>query len=180
MPLYPRLDLPNEGLDERPDVPARVRRWPDRVRCYKCRCFFDFRVVDRLYCSYSCAGRDAPVPDPTPQERPGEHVPRMCKLKGGKKFKRRYRSLEAAQVRILDSDEPDLNCYYCDYCNYYHLGHTPIEEQRRERYEAQQQASLARRQAFRIVEEGLRRARERRESADLKDHFSAPWATRES
>lgn len=209
MPLYPMLDLFAKGLDERPDVPARVRRWPDRVRCYKCRSYFAFSVVDRLYCSYTCAGREAPLPEPTPHGRPGEHVPRQCKLKGGKKFKRRYRSLEAVQEIALNSEEPGLNGYYCDYCNYFHLGHEPQAERLARESEARRLASIARRKVLREVREATRKARraeeeeqrerelaekeherklelrrraitERRKLKRSNNGVIAPWATRNS
>ncbi len=164
MPLYPRSDLHAEGLDERPDIPSRVRRWPDRVRCYKCRNFFDFIVVDRLYCSYACAGREAPHPEPRSLGKPGDHVPRQCKLQGGKRFKRRYRSLEIARDAMALREEPGLNCYYCNYCNYWHIGHESWLARMAEEREARNAASAAKREALRKIREGNRKAQRAKES----------------
>lgn len=154
------------GFDERPDIPARVKRWPDRSRCYKCRCYLSFIVVDKLFCSYACAGREYPAPEPDSRRRPGEHVPRQCKLKGGKRFKRRYFTQEMAREAMLTRGEPGLIVYHCDYCNYFHMGHPVLDaEERRDaaarlRREEQREA---RQEARRIAKERARRTKQRRQ-----------------
>lgn len=154
------------GSDERPDIPKRVKRWPDRSRCYKCRCYFDFIVVDRLYCGYECAGREPPFSEPTVRGRPGRHVPRQCTIVRGKKFKRRYFTLGRAQEAIRESNEPGLNAYYCDYCNYFHMGHTRAGLAEKERQEEarikREERREARLEARKIMKEMARRDKQRR------------------
>lgn len=152
------------GFDERPDVPARVKRWPDRSRCYKCRCYLGFVVVDRLYCGYKCAGREFPAPEPTIRRRPGKHVPRQCKLLGGRRFKRRYFTKEMAEEAMVTRGEPGLSVYLCDYCNYFHMGHPPLAEMERQEAEARlqrEESREARREARRAAKEWARRTRKR-------------------
>jgi hypothetical protein len=157
------------GFDERPDISQRVKRWPERSRCYKCRCCFGFIVVDKLYCGYKCAGREAPIPEPTPRGRPGAHVPRQCKLRGGKRFKRRYFTLGQAQEAARERNEPGLNAYYCDYCNYFHMGHELVdvaeqakqEEARLKRAERRE----ARREERRLMKERSKKLKHREQTS---------------
>lgn len=157
------------GFDERPDISQRVKRWPDRSRCYKCRCYLGFIVVDRLYCGYECAGREPPVPDPTPKSRPGAHVPRQCTLRGGKKFKRRYFTLGRAQEAARERSEPGLNAYYCDYCNYFHMGHerASLEEQLK-----QEEARIKRAERREARREERRLMKERNKKIKQREHTS--------
>lgn len=152
------------GFDERPDIPPRVKRWPDRSRCYKCRCYLSFVVVDRLYCSYECAGREPPISDPTPSRSPGRHVPRQCKLKNGRKFKRRYFTLGRAQEAARQQNEPGLTAYLCEYCNYFHMGHlsTALAEQQKAEVQLRREEQReARREARKIMKEQARKTRQR-------------------
>lgn len=120
-----------EGRDERPDIPLRVKRWPDRVRCYECRNFLTFIVVDRLYCSWHCAGR-APEPPPTdplnPQGAPTADVPRQCTLAKRKRYKRRYATLGEARRAAKVTMEPGIVAYACDHCGFFHIGHRMTDE----------------------------------------------------
>lgn len=118
-----------EGKDERPDISPKVRRWPDRMRCYECRSYLSFLVVDRLYCSWHCAGRPPDPEDPLfPQSRPGPDVPRQCTLAGRRRYKRRYPSLGDARRAANASLEPGIMAYECSYCGFFHIGHRVTDE----------------------------------------------------
>lgn len=96
--------------------------YPWRRRCYACRSYFGFLVVDRLYCSYECAG--LPAPDYTNMKL----VPRCCKVKvrGQWVRKRRWTCPEEAPAHLTRRRDRtrEENLYHCTYCRGYHVGHT--------------------------------------------------------
>jgi hypothetical protein len=116
-----------DGYIDDIEVPRRVRLYPVRVRCYACRRFFGFEVVDRLYCSWACAGRPEPEFPLWPTGPAGPKVPRECKLgltgRRSSTFKRRFRSLQAALAAAEASPVSGLDVYPCSYCGFFHVGH---------------------------------------------------------
>jgi hypothetical protein len=123
------LDLRPLGTEVRPDVPARAARWPDRVRCYRCRNFFAFFVVDNLFCSWECSGRNPePEADPYPPGEPGPDVPRECRLMTKKRWKKRYKTRDDAQKYIDQNPKViGLQPYKCGNCEFHHVGHSPYK-----------------------------------------------------
>lgn len=124
-----------------PSVPKGVALWPQRVRCYRCRSYYDFIVVDRLYCSWECAGRD-PDPERTrwqfgpqingygyrPPGQPDRSVPRQCARHDKRVWKIRYTSKsEAKRCKTMhpNSASSEMVVYQCDHCGYFHLGNPP-------------------------------------------------------
>lgn len=51
---------------------GRVVLFPERRRCRRCRKYFGFQVILRLYCSYECAGLD-------PEPFSADSLPRCCR-----------------------------------------------------------------------------------------------------
>lgn len=118
------------------EVPASVKRWPARKRCYACRSYFgepELLVVQQLYCSYECAG--LPVPDLSDK-------PRTCFNGKGKSYgkaKLVFFSMEEAAASPEARSDRSLHPYECPNCFLYHLGHEPqdvLVEQEWRRLEA--------------------------------------------
>ncbi len=101
----------------------RGKNWvyPDRQRCLKCRRYFAFAVIQRLYCSEECAGVDASL----------GAAPRACKvLRGGEWHWKRVWWSERAVKRAAKSKGAG-GWYYCDGprgCLGYHLSKMSPEQ----------------------------------------------------
>jgi hypothetical protein len=106
-------------LDGRVNLQGKWHLYPDRQRCLACRRFFGFTVIDRLYCSYLCAGVKPPGDDPN-------EAPRKCVTGsiGSRRFKVRYQYLK--QVPSFQLRKKNTDAYYCDYCHHYHIGHRRV------------------------------------------------------
>lgn len=109
--------------------------YPERKRCRKCRSYFGFEIIERLYCSYECAGK------PRPDRSDPSSAPRECALpayKGGG-FKRSYELLEEAEevaARSREQGRPLSEAYQCSYCLYFHVGNRRLTD---EEWEAEQE-----------------------------------------
>lgn len=88
--------------------------YPDRKRCFKCRKYFGFLILDGLYDSYECAGRQPENPDDWPREH---FVP----VKGTnlKKPKHVFLTLREAQ---REAKRTGKTAYQCGYCANFHVG----------------------------------------------------------
>lgn len=89
--------------------------YPQRRRCLKCRNFFDFIVIKRLYCSYSCADMfDVSA-------MPVDQLPRQCSsFRGTRRVaKNWYDTPEQAEV---DAVKAGTRSYYCNMHGCWHLG----------------------------------------------------------
>lgn len=94
---------------------TRPSLWPTRQRCRKCRNYFGFfLVVDRMYCSYECAGR----PDPREGLDPKD-APRCCRVwvQGVWEWKRTYWTMGDAIAR----GPKNTVTYRCGFCDNWHL-----------------------------------------------------------
>lgn len=96
--------------------------YPQRKRCLKCRRFFGFIVIKRLYDSYECAGMEPPKLDP--RERPRE-----CRTRVGE-AKAAYNAPEDVQrtpsgARGFNDKDTTVHVYECGHCGMYHIGHRP-------------------------------------------------------
>lgn len=101
--------------------------YPDRKRCRKCRSYFGFLIVDRLYCSYACAGVPAP-----PLWDPNNPLiyPRKCRTAippytDTWKPKQRFDTPEEAEKALLQA--PGKEVYHCDFCRHWHIGSPSID-----------------------------------------------------
>lgn len=120
------------------EVPASIKRWPARKRCYTCRSYFGFIVLRGLYCSYECAG----VPEPDRMARP-----RSCYVvnrRNGRPFTRSgklaFFSRDEAEQSACRQNDPLLSVYECEHCLLFHHGHNwkEINEMLREEMRARQ------------------------------------------
>lgn len=95
-------------------------RYPDRKRCYRCRSYFGFLIVDGLYDSFECAGR--PDPDADPERWPREH---FSWSNGERRRKRSWASERAAGSAARKRDK---SAYRCGWCGGWHIGSLrPVE-----------------------------------------------------
>lgn len=110
--------------------------WPQRKRCYACRSYFGFEVIEGLYCSRACAGlapwvRVQAVPLPGGTEV--RDLPRSCRsalwARPGPRAKQRFVSKDMAQAAILESGVTDLEAYECPNCGFWHMGHKPTKKE---------------------------------------------------
>lgn len=91
--------------------------YPWRQRCLTCRSYFGFLVVDRLYCSYACAG----ITEPDTSDL--RKVPRCCKVHVhgfGWRLKVRWNCPEEIPAHL--TQRRDENAYHCTYCRGFHTG----------------------------------------------------------
>jgi hypothetical protein len=101
--------------------------FPDRRRCIVCHHYFGFEVLERLYCSVSCAR--TVVPGYThPSTRP-QDAPRTCRVwrDGAWVWKHRYTTRKAARRKAT---REGLHVYRCPNCGVFHLSKrsAPYEE----------------------------------------------------
>lgn len=94
--------------------------YPDRKRCYRCRSYFGFVVVDGLYDSYECAGR--PDPDADPELWPRQHY----KWRNGQKVAKNVfedgRAAELAARSQTGRTSKLYSAYVCGWCGRWHIG----------------------------------------------------------
>lgn len=95
---------------------GRAWRYPDRSRCFECRSYFGFEVVDGLYCSRRCAG--VPEISLDPADWPREHYARE-RHSDARRPKRDWMTranAERAAMRLMKQ------AYQCRYCLGWHVG----------------------------------------------------------
>lgn len=99
-------------------VRRRGRTWlyPDRSRCLACRSYFGFIVLDQLFCSYRCAGVEAPSLDPA--DWPREHWSRSQST-GERRVKRDWMYKHRAERAAKRNGK---TAYQCRYCLGWHIG----------------------------------------------------------
>jgi hypothetical protein len=94
----------------------KVKLYPERMRCRRCRNFIVWLCVERLYCSYRCAGL------PRPEEirpYPREHVLRNGEEKSPFDWPDDPRLLKA----LAEDRDPTARSYQCRHCRMWHIGH---------------------------------------------------------
>jgi len=93
-----------------------AHRYPNRIRCFKCRNYLCLYIIKGLYCSYKCAGMIDPLD--IPQEQwPRQHV---VKWKFPLKEKRHYFSLEEGLEAARRNGSK--SAYYDNFCGTWHIG----------------------------------------------------------
>jgi hypothetical protein len=92
--------------------------FPELEYCLTCwKPLTRFNVIKRRWCSYPCAGMQPPHEDYTRWPRP------CLTARGYPKTRFAYPDQVGATG--------NMHTYECNNCGRYHLGHKPIEEQRR-------------------------------------------------
>lgn len=91
-----------------------MKLYPERMRCRRCRRYFAWLVVDRLYDTYECAGRPHPY-FTRPWSR--EHVTRQGEEK------RAFFWPEDPEIAKVLAGDRTLGVYQCSQCGNWHVGH---------------------------------------------------------
>lgn len=95
---------------------GRALLYPERKRCFACRSYFCFLVLDLLYCSYGCAGHSEPSQDPA--DWPREHY--SMKWKSSERVAKRDWTYQHVAERAARKREKQA--YQCTYCLGWHIG----------------------------------------------------------
>ena len=94
--------------------------YPDLEYCLTCWERLDPRVtlvIKRRWCSYPCARMPWPAKVPA-------RWPRKCLTKQG------YPKVKYTHPELVNAEGGAMT-YECSYCGYYHIGHRPVEAQKR-------------------------------------------------
>jgi endogenous inhibitor of DNA gyrase (YacG/DUF329 family) len=89
-------------------------KYPERVRCGKCRKYFAWVVFQGVFCSRECAELP-PVDDP--DDWPRQHY--VIGSNGVKREKRDWQSMGLAKEKAKKFHK---TAYRCDYCLGWHIG----------------------------------------------------------
>lgn len=96
---------------------GRAWRYPDRKRCFACRSYFGFAVLDGLYCSEKCAR--IPEISADPADWPREHY---SLIPHSNRVRRAKRDWVYPDVALAEARRWGKQAYRCSYCLGLHIG----------------------------------------------------------